>query len=551
MQFWRPIILIACLAGLAGADDKTMNDIKPILATLSVRLEAPTRPAWPTTTATSLAVRLLPQSDHAGKLPVSFAVPLPPDFLTDPAATSEPVIGRAYLPDTHPATRVGQVCPTYKWAGLVVTDADGKLIPAFTKPLVYWWTDGRRGAIRSMLVQFELDFPEGKPRTVTIRFAKQQGDALNQGLPAAQLQDIIKKEGYDFHSPKVLAVLEPEWLCQSLLAWQQVPAAENTSADWYDKHLLATFPNSLKNINARDFEPHLYDRPTTYAKVYIRHGQPEQLLAAMQAADFYIQHLGPDGFFTVKGEKDCKYVYTEGSALMYMLTGDERYRAAIDVALKAWPTWTNVQYRGRGFWTERHTAFGMAAYLHAYEITGRGDYLAKAREFFEGVLALQIAPLDGKPADGAWVHTGESHTDGNGWTTSPWMSALLCDSIWKYWMLSGDQRAAASLAMYAKFLQKYGVRPDGKSTYYMANSPGRGQSIDNGAPSPSHNVEACYMLAMGYWLSGGKDAELLQAYQKLWPEVLDDGANRPARKFNWRFRESSMMMWFLQNTPQK
>ena len=46
--------------------------------------------------------------------------------------------------------------------------------------------------------------------------------------------------------------------------------------------------------------------------------------------------------------------------------------------------------------------------------------------------AMQSAPLDGKAPDGAWRHSAESHGDGEGWSTSPWMSR------------SGRRRASAS-----------------------------------------------------------------------------------------------------------
>ena len=351
-------------------------------------------------------------------------------------------------------------------------------------------------------------------------------------------------EGYVFHCPRVLALVPAEWLCESLIAWQQVPTRANKAAAWFDRHLVEKFPASLRNIATRSVEAHLFDRPATYAKIYIRHGEAKYLLAALKAGDFYIQHLGPDGFFRLK-KGDQKYVYSEGPAILYMLTGDDRYRDAAMLAIKSWDKWRRIEYTGRGFWTERHAGLGMAAYLHAYELSGQEMLLKKARRYFDAVFALQVRPLDGKKPDGAWLHTGASHGDGNGWTTSPWMSALLADSIWKLWMLTGDKRCPASLAMYAKFTAEHAVTPDGRGVYYMANSPGRGKSIN--PECPPHNMEACYMLAMGYYLSGGRDKDLLKKIESLWPPIMKDGANRPGRKFNWRFRETSMLIWFLQN----
>ena len=58
------------------------------------------------------------------------------------------------------------------------------------------------------------------------------------------------------------------------------------------------------------------------------------------------------------------------------------------------------------------------------------------------------------------------------------------------------------------------------------------------------------MLAMGYYLSGGHDTALTETLQGLWPALLADGANNPPRKLSWRFRETSMLVWFLQHARQ-
>ena len=288
---------------------------------------------------------------------------------------------------------------------------------------------------------------------------------------------------------------------------------------------------------------HLFDRPAVYAKCYVRSGQEKQLLAALEANDFYRQHITADGFLDLKPEKDLKYVYSEGTAIMYMLTGDESYKETLRRVAKGWETHRRIEYQPADFWTERHHGFGMMAWVHLYELTGEARYLDNAERFFNAALDMQVHPGDGKAPDGAWVHTADSHGDGNGWTSSPWMSAFLTDAIWKYWMLSGDDRAAASLAMYDSFAAKYAITPDGKFVYYMANSPGRGESENE--DDVAHNMEGIYLMAMGYYLSGGTDQAFLKRIDTLKPGLLEDGANNPGRKFNWRFRETSMLVWFL------
>lgn len=485
-------------------------DPRPVLEKLGVPLKVTERPTGSRPPGSSVTVTLVPQTEDSAKAVVSFGLPFGPDVLANDQQ-------------------------------IRVTAAEGQEVAVYTQPLAHWWIDGKKGTLRSVLVQFL--FPAAG-RTVTLSWDRPRTKTREKAAPAAETQRVAIQDGFEFHCPKVLALLPPEWLCASRVAWQQVPAADNRAAPWFDQHLNDQFPGSLGNIATKSVEAHLYDRPATYAKIYVRHGEEKHLLAALKANDFYLQNLGPDGFFQLK-KGDHKYVYSEGSAIMYLLTGDERYRDGVLRALKSWALWKRIEYTGKGFWTERHAGTGLAAYLHAYELTGDPAHLAMARRYFEAVYALQVTPLDGKEPDGAWLHTGESHGDGNGWTSSPWMSALLMDSIWKLWMLTGESRCAASLAMYAKFANTYAVTPDRKGVYYMANSPGRGNPED--PESPPHNMEACYVLALGYWLSGGTEKSYLDTIGSLWPPILTDQANRPGRKFNWRFRETSMLVWFLQN----
>lgn len=484
-------------------------DPKPILEKLGVVLKVAERPAASKPAGTSVTVTLAPQVDDPSKTVVSFGVPFAPEVLSDDHR-------------------------------LRATDEGGRELPVYTEPLAHWWIDGKQGTLRSVLVQFEM--PASKK--VTLSWDKPRAASRGKRTPSAETQTVQSAEGFASHVPKVLALLPPGWLCASRVAWQQVPAAENKAAPWFDQHLNEQFPGSLPNIATKSVEAHLYDRPATYAKIFVRHGEEKHLLAALKANDFYLANLGEDGFFQLK-KGDFKYVYSEGSAIMYLLTGDERYKEGVLRALKSWAKWTRIEYKGQGFWTERHAGTGLAAYLHAYELTGDPAQIAMAKRFFEAVYSLQVAPLDGKEPDGAWLHTSDSHGDGNGWTTSPWMSALLMDSIWKLWMITGESRCPASLAMYAKFANTYAVTPDRKGVYYMVNSPGRGKSED--PESPPHNMEACYVLALGYWLSGGTEKAYTDTIGTLWPPLMKDGANRPGRKFNWRFRETSMLIWFLQN----
>lgn len=480
------------------------------LNTLNVTLKVHHRPDFPQPNTKRIPVTLTPEAGP-GTVIASFGLPLPPNVLYD-----------------------------HTW--IRILDEQNNPIPIFTRPLAQWWLKDQQGSLRAALVQFEITFTDTLPRTFTLAWDETRAHVRQQEVPISETRFTRQDSDASYSCPKVLPLLPPEWLCQSGIALQQIPASQNTIAPWYDQHLIEQFPGSLKNITATTYAPHLYDRPATYAKTYIRHGKREHLLAALKASAVYRSHLTPDGFFDLK-PGDFKYVYAEGSTLLYLLTGDEPFKEAALLTLTSWSKWNHIQYSGEGFWTERHTAFGMSAYLNAYQLTGDVRFLNQAKIYFDGVYTLQTTPLNNKPPDGAWRHTAESHGDGQGWTTSPWMSALLMDSIWTYWILTDDPRAPISMAMYAKFIAQHGITSDGQSLYYMAASPNNGQSIN--PENPPHHIEACYMLALGYYLSNGKDNDLLNKYNQLWPHVTNDNANTPPRKFSWRFRNTAMLVWFL------
>jgi hypothetical protein len=528
---WLVLLLGALLGAACPSLAATLApevDMQALMTKLGVPLAVTERPPWPASPGSSVAVTLIPQVEAPGAYMVSFGLPFGPGWLADDLL-------------------------------IRVTDEGGRELSTFTRPLARWWGDPEHSSLRSVLVQFEVSFATRSPRTVVVTWDRPRTARRRLATPIADTQVVLDQKPWDdsgrylafqYHCPRVLVVLPADWLCASLLAWQQVPARQNTIAPWFDEDLEASFADSLPNMSAADYSAHLFDRPATYFKLYVRSGEERHLLAGLRTVEFYLQHLREDGFFDLKPDPDVKYVFTEGFALAYLLTGDERYREGITRALKAWATHQRIEYQGEGFWTERHHGFGMLAYLHAYEVSGDPLLLANARRYFEAVWSLQTRPLHGGEPDGAWLHTSESHSERPGaWVTSPWMSAFLADAIWKYWMLSGDSRAPVSLAMYATFTLRHSLSEDGKSLLYLASSPGLGEGRpESGA---SHNMEGCYLLAMGHYLTQGREPRCLEAIEGLRMPMTGEDANSPTRKFTWRFRETSMLVWFLQQAGSR
>ena len=111
------MILIAALLAALGT---AQADPKPILEKLGAVLKVTERPSAAKPGVTSISVTLVPQGDDAGKAVVSFGVPFGPDVLAEDRK-------------------------------LRVLAADGQEVPVYTQPLAYWWIDGKKGTLRSVL----------------------------------------------------------------------------------------------------------------------------------------------------------------------------------------------------------------------------------------------------------------------------------------------------------------------------------------------------------------------------------------------------------------
>src|SRR3569832_279893 len=246
--------------------------------------------AWAATE--SLAVTLEARADNPGAEVVSFGLPLPFGFL-------------------HDAQKVR------------IVDERGMEVAAAVRSLEPWRTGGREGSIRSLLIQFKLDFSRRKTQQVRVRFNSRRSRSEAKFVPVSQtLIDEIGLKG-----PRVAAVLPGDWLCASGVVGPQVPTTESGEFSSYDRFVEKNFPGSLAYLDSKVYSEWLFDRTTCYYKMYVRTGERKYLDAAYHAANFMREHTkldGPDaGIFTLKGP-DLKFVYPRAMHIHYLLTGDER-----------------------------------------------------------------------------------------------------------------------------------------------------------------------------------------------------------------------------------
>ena len=451
-----------------------------------------------------------------------------------------------------------------------VVAEDGTEIVSAVRALEPWRVGGRAGSIRSLLIQFRLDFSQQKNRQVTVWFDRSaKKTASHFSSIASTLRDEKGLQG-----PRVLAILPADWLCASGIVGPQVPAALSGAYSSYDRLVEKNFPGSLAYLDSPAYANWLFDRTTCYYKMYVRTGESKYLQAAYHAANFVREHTkldGPDaGIFTLKGP-DLKYVYPRAMHIHYLLTGDERALACGKLMAEYCFNHQNPVYqpelikpvplnvdpeRGRNFWTLRHQGYGLLGILHGWEMTGDKKYWTKARECVAAYYKHQRQPPDGRPPDGSLRQNWELY-DPNEATfpgaTSAWMMALLLDPLFHYWTLTHDSRVAEIVVKWCDFLDRQGIVPDGSKAYYVincfaANDPKAARG-ELGPDMEMHNTEMAYMFALGNFFT--RDAQRRTIYTRRCKRFLELAGgidlNRPGRAFNWAFQFTSQLVYFMQH----
>jgi hypothetical protein len=489
-------------------------------------------------TPNEIEISLIAQAKDSAIESVSFGLPLPLKFLKNAS-------------------------------NVAVFTQSGQELAAAVRSLEPWRNHGADGSIRSVLIQFKLDFTEQKTQRVKIRFGSHRQKNESNFVPVEQT--LFQEDG--LRGPRVVALIPPQWLCESGIVGPQVPSSESGKYRAYDDFVEKTFPGSLVYLNSQVYHEWLFDRTTCYYKMYVRTGELKYFSAAYHAANFMRQHTKLDGedagIFTLKGA-DLKYVYPRAMHIHYLLTGDERALAAGKLMARYCLDHQNPVYqpaslkpvalgvdpeRGRNFWTLRHQGYGLLGVLHGWEMTGDQRYWKKAMECIAAYYKHQQQPPDGRPADGSLRQDWELY-DPNEATfkgaTSAWMMALLLDPLFCYWTMSGDKRVPQIILKWCDFLDRRGIVPDGSKAYYVINcfaafdpnqSPG-----ELGPDMQMHNLEMAYMFALGIFFSrDGRRREVYQKrFQRFFELALMVDPNHPARAFNWTFQFTSQLVYFMQ-----
>jgi hypothetical protein len=461
----------------------------------------------------NFSIELVPQSGSSDTQRINFAIPLPPGMLGD--------------------------------ADAIRISRDGGELATARRALASW----PDGSLRSVQIQLDLAVPAATSIDVAIGEAAAGGDLTM----AAVSETLVAADGTG--GPRVWALLPADWLSASRVAGPMAPApmiAGTPLVAWDSLCDYAAFDTDTFLAIDGETGSWLFDRTTAMYRGYQHTGELVPLESAYREAAIYRAGLtGTDAATRIGvpgAADDLKYHYTQGMAIHYLLTGDDRFReAAEDVATRAAALWTSPGYAGGAdFWTERHAGFGLLAYEWAAMVSDdqAATFAALAAEAVDAYLDVQ----DASPGDAdarCFAHSAEAHGEDYGSLgCSPWMSAILADGLENHTSRVGGEGAApvgAALVKLGRMIANEGRDGDGRPYYWM----GVGSEADAPDEYDEHWGESAYIVGMAWHFSGRNDPALRAIADELVAGLGSNGEAGQLRSFNWQCRSAVTATYFL------
>lgn len=336
----------------------------------------------------------------------------------------------------------------------------------------------------------------------------------------------------------------------------------------------ATYSAGQGNFDLGQREPWLYDRATTTYILYLRTKDETILAKALEYAELYMTGVVMTydlADFTTGGgvAGDPKYLYPIIAWWYERETGDPVYRPqAAGLYRQALASFPIAYSAGAALWTERNMNYAIQACLAQYWITGDPAARANAEAYF-GTL-VTMSTTTGAPLHPHSQHEGTSISTP---ITSPWMGAMLVDTLLQLYRTNGDEDIVAWIARYCDFIVTNGFYVNSEAPAFLglrvpAYLAGVGITYpDAGGPygDAEHAYDVAIMLQKGMWAKGLLEQDT-SAMQTIITELLTVAVAtfenwtrttvglpryrlNPPRKGPWWFRHAYSKNYFAGVVP--
>ncbi len=490
-----------------------------------------------------------------------------------------------------------------------VVDEFGNDIPADVRETMRWHSlsgDPQVRGIRSVVILLEASFSSYEKKSIRVMYGQGSGSAfagpinIKQTWVSTELgEEDVYPDNEGLFEPSVYATLPPSWMSKAVTRTPFIPK-ENVSPEFqWQINALENFGKTSINevgesvsggqiiqspIDQRS--PWLFDRAGVYWDAYYKTGELYWLRAAHKASQYYAGRVRDDGVFSFATWNDPKYSFSGGLMGDLIMTGDVSLISTIRNIAHFQERnnffLNNINQRG---WNERFYTYWMLGALSAFEVTGEQRYRLDVIERAEHLFMRALSPIGGWSAEGGVLHSKVQHDGGGGAlyqqepVISPWMSALLADAVWRYYLHSEDDNALIFLADLADGVVEHGlytsrlngvdyVVPHYLSSGQINPNVYSGSGFGDRFTDGEHALDVTGLIARGVWAKKklGRDGvrNLLAAIEDLRPTIeytfnkwtrlrgtppQTKHVLRPPRSFNWWFGTTSDLEWLLTSEP--
>jgi len=409
-------------------------------------------------------------------------------------------------------------------------------VPIAVKILAYWPDD----SIRILLIQFNAEFV-GKTRKYMLKIGMPRGEPDIPLIPVT------------WDLPKKIITLQADYLCESLVVWEQVPLGKTAFPKWEQKQLKYYYKIEDVGTEPCAGRDQYYDSIHSTYQIYARTGEMPYLVNGRRWALHHRRdqiHLDGDriGHAKCGDTNKTRYTYIQGLVDDYFFWGDEESKRvsgliADNFYMKHEDRWYYKAPGERGFWTEREAAFALLGLVAHFEATNDPVYLETAKRRIDLLHKMQL-----DNGNTAWTHNLHDHDPSEGadiddWGSSPWMSGLLLEGIIRFHKLTGDDNATQSIFMALDYLMENCLASTGKhvgkSFVYLDCS-----KRTNGVPDLDNLISHAY--AYGYRLSDYTREDYLDLARDLLNTSVNYGSVYSSKQFNQQFRTSGHAVFYLE-----